>query len=444
VTEPRGFELWASPEPTIARIDATRTVDQLALTGHDRRDGDVALLAALGADASRTPILWERAAPDEPARIDLDWARRRLGLLAQSGLEPIVTLLHHGSGPRYTNLLDPAFPSLFADYADIVAREFPWVRRWTPINEPLTTARFAMLYGRWFPNLRDDRAFGRAMVHQTLAILKGFARIRAHVPEAQLVLTEDLQRFVPGDENARPYVEFLRDRMYLSIELVAGRVGPQHPQGRFLIERCGVRPAELAEIRSRAVIPDLVAFNHYPHSERYLFTNEAGTLADVPAVYVPGLEPPAAAALLSSAAQRLSLPLALGEVHVNAPAPERVRWLAQHIDDVNALRRTGVDIRAVGAWAAFGSCDWHSLLCTDAGVVEDGIYAFAGPLGVPQPTALSVAFATLAEKGQLADEGVRGWWERDDRFLEPDELVARSRRGEPEGDHIISRYRAPV
>jgi hypothetical protein len=39
---------------------------------------------------------------------------------------------------------------------------------------------------------------------------------------------------------------------------------------------------------------------------------------------------------------------------------------------------------------------------------------------------------------------VRGWWERDDRFLEPDELVARSTRGEPEGDHIISRYRAPV
>ncbi|MGD1067925.1 MAG: family 1 glycosylhydrolase, partial [Vulcanimicrobiaceae bacterium] len=199
--------------------------------------------------ASRTPILWERCAPDDPTRIDLQWAARRLTALRDAGVEPIVTLLHHGSGPTYTDLLDPRFPGLFADYAEAVARAFPWVRRWTPINEPLTTSRFSTLYGVWYPNLRDDRAFGRAMLHQTLAQQQAMARIRAIVPDAQLVLTEDLQRFTAADDDVRRYVDFLRERMYLSVELLAGRVDRTHPLHEFLREPCGLTNAELDAMR---------------------------------------------------------------------------------------------------------------------------------------------------------------------------------------------------
>ena len=432
--------MWASPEPTAARVDASRTVDQLALTGHDTRDGDVARLASLGVDASRTPVLWERAAPDDPADVDLTWATRRLGALAAAGVEPIVTLLHHGSGPRYTDLLDPAFPALFADYAETVARAAPWVRRWTPINEPLTTARFSTLYGVWYPNLRDDRAFGRALVHQTLAQQAAMARIRDVRADAEFVVTEDLQRFAAGDGGVRGYAAFLRERMYLSIELVAGRVDAHHPLASFLTDRCGVLPAELDALRAGAAVPDLVAFNHYPHSERYLFSRGEG-VGDVPSVYVAGEEPPRAAPLLRDAARRLRLPVGLGEVHVHGSATERVRWLAQHAHDAIALRDAGVDVRAVGVWAAFGMTDWHSLLRDDAGVAEDGIYTFAGPDAEPQPTALTGAVRELARTGTLRAPAEPGWWEADDRFISTGELLARRDRGEPEGDHLVARRR---
>jgi dTDP-4-dehydrorhamnose reductase len=432
----RGFEVWASPEPTIARVNATRIVDQLALTGHDRRDGDVARLASLGVDASRTPILWECSAPNDPTEIDLRWAARRLALLRNAGIEPIVTLLHHGSGPRYTDLLDPAFPDLFADYAEVVARAFPWIRRWTPINEPLTTARFSTLYGVWFPNLRDDHAFGRAMLHQTLAQQSAMARIRSVIPDAEFVLTEDLQRFTAGDPGVQAYVAFLRERTFLSVELVAGRVGASHPLSRFLIEHCGLLASELCAMEARATPPDLVAFNHYPHSERFLFTAPDGTVGDVPAVYVAGEAPPRVAPLLWAAAERLGVPLALGEVHVRGTGRERVRWLAQHVDDVKALRRAGIDLRGVGVWAAFGMTDWHSLLREDAGVVEDGVFTFAGAEGEPQSTALTAAVVELVRTGNIGGAAIRGWWERDDRFLELGELLARRNAGLPEGDHL--------
>jgi dTDP-4-dehydrorhamnose reductase len=438
------FEVWASPEPTVARVAAQVVRDQLALTGHDRRDGDVAQLASLGIDASRTPVLWERCAPDDPTRIDLRWARQRLEALREARIEPIVTLLHHGSGPRYTDLLDPAFPALFAGYAEAVARAFPWVRRWTPINEPLTTARFSTLYGVWYPNLRDDHAFGRAMVHQTLAILGACERIRAVIPQAQFVLTEDLQRFVAADAGVADYVGFLRERMYLSAELLAGRVDATHPLARFLVTGCGIHPGELAEIRARAIPPDLVAFNHYPHSERYVFSAPDDGIGDVPAVYVRDEPPPRAAPLLAAAAARLQLPLALGEVHVHAPAAERVRWLAQHVEDVRALRAQGIALRAVGVWAAFGMIDWHSLLREQAGVWEDGVFTFAGPDGTPQRTALADAVAALARTGTVNPGAAHGWWEREDRFLGLDELLAHAADGLPEGDHVVRARTGPT
>jgi dTDP-4-dehydrorhamnose reductase len=82
------------------------------------------------------------------------------------GIEPIAGLLHHGSGPIYTNLLDPRFPTLFARYAQRVAARYPWLTSFTPINEPLTTARFSCAYGHWYPHCRSMRDFLQALLIQ--------------------------------------------------------------------------------------------------------------------------------------------------------------------------------------------------------------------------------------------------------------------------------------
>jgi dTDP-4-dehydrorhamnose reductase len=122
-----------------------------------------------------------------------------------------------------------------------------------------------------------------------------------------------------------------------------------------------------------------------------------------------------------------------------------VRWLAQHVADVRALRAGGVDVRAVGVWAAFGMVDWHSLLRRREGVSEDGIYTFAGPAGTPQPTAVAGALRTLTATGTIDDGGVRGWWERDDRLRPLAELLALRAAGQPEGEHVrTAAANAPV
>ncbi len=423
------IEVWASPEPSIARLDAAAVRDQGRETGFRARFSDIDAIADLGVAATRFPLLWEHG--------DLDWAAPRLERLRERGVAPIVTLLHHGSGPFETNVLDPEFPERFAAYAERVARRFPWVRRWTPINEPLTTARFSTLYGVWFPNLRDDRAFGRAMVHQTRAQQLAMERIRRIVPDAAFILTDDLQRFTAADSGVEPYVGFLRERVFLSVELVAGRVDERHPLFAFLHAACGITAAEFARMRAQPTPPDIVAFDHYVHSERYVFTSPDGRTGDVPAVYVAGEPPPRCAPLLRAAWERLRLPLALGEVHIHAPADERVRWLAQHADDVAAVRAAAVDMRAIGAWAAFGLVDWHSLLRRREGIAEDGIFTFAGADGVPQRTAVADAVAALV-RGEPIAGAASGWWEREGRLRSPHELLALAEAGVAEGAHILA------
>jgi dTDP-4-dehydrorhamnose reductase len=380
------FEIWASPEPTVARIDAATYRDQLAETGHEAREGDIDLLGSLGVQGSRYPVLWEKTAPEGPARLRLDWASRRLERLRTVGIDPIVTLLHHGSGPPHTSLIDPEFPELFAEYAGAVAAAFPWVRRWTPINEPLTTARFATLYGHWYPGARDDASFGRAIAYEALAMLLGMEAIRRSIPDARFVVTEDLQSFRALDGRVEGFVAHKRERMYLSLELTMGRVVPGHALYDYLVQTCGVAASLLARIVAHARAPDLVGWNYYPNSERALDVDATGTIINVPAREQFEISP---RPLLRAAYARLGLPFGLSEVHVNAGAAGRVRWLEARAADLVALAAEGLPVRMLGAWAAFGLVDWDSLLTRRENYVEDGIFTFAGPEGRPQPTAVA-------------------------------------------------------
>jgi dTDP-4-dehydrorhamnose reductase len=397
------FEIWASPEPTVARLDAFTYRDQLAETGHDRRASDIDLLGSLGVAAARYPVLWEKTAPIEPTIADFSWARPRLERLAELGVDPIVTLLHHGSGPPRTSLLDPEFPELLAAYAGTVAKAFPWIRRWTPINEPLTTVRFSTLYGVWYPNLHeDDAAFGHALVHEALGMLLAMDAIRAHVPNAEFVITEDLQSFTARDPSVADFVEHKRRRSYLSIELVMGRVRPGHELYEYLVDVCGVAPATLDRIAVRAWPPDLVGWNYYPNSERALSRADDGTVLNEPArLYAPISPFP----LLRAAHERLGLPFGLSEVHVDGDERARVSWLNARCADLTALAAQGLPVRMLGVWAAFGMVDWASLLTARAGHVEDGIFTFAGPDGVPQETAVSRAVRELAARALPRERG---------------------------------------
>src|SRR5882724_3609056 len=180
------LELWAGVECTVNRV-GDRYSDQLERSGHDIRIKDLDRIAELGIRTMRYPILWERTAPGAMDDPEWSWSDERLEYLRRLLVKPIVGLVHHGSGPRYTNLLDPEFPEKLAYFAGAVARRYPWVSDYTPINEPLTTARFSCLYGHWYPHCRDPLMFSRALLTQCRAIILAMRAIREVNPMARLI-----------------------------------------------------------------------------------------------------------------------------------------------------------------------------------------------------------------------------------------------------------------
>jgi len=117
-------ELWGGVECTVNRVNDDY-FDQMERNGHAWRLEDLDLFASLGIKALRYPVLWERTAPDGIDNADWRWADERLNRLRELGIEPIVGFVHHGSGPRDTNLLDPAFPGRLAAYARALPSVIP-------------------------------------------------------------------------------------------------------------------------------------------------------------------------------------------------------------------------------------------------------------------------------------------------------------------------------
>ena len=419
------LELWGGVECTVVRIgDEFRS--QLHDTGHWSRMSDLDQMAELGIKAVRYPIVWETVAPEVPTELDFSWHDKRLERLRELGIRVIGGLVHHGSGPRYTSLLDPKFPKLLAGYAVKVAERYPWIDCWTPINEPLTTARFSCLYGHWYPHAHDIESMFLALVHECHGTALAMQAIRAVNPKAQLLVTEDLGKTFATDKLAYQ-ADHENERRWLSLDLLSGRVVPGHKFHNWLI-KSGATPEALDKLATGEAAPDIIGINHYLTSERFLDdrikrypeitpgSNGIDTYVDLEAVRIHALRNEVGPAKrLREAWERYRIPLAYSEVHHGCTREEQVRWLVDVWNACERERRRGADIRAVTLWSMFGTVDWRSLLTRTDGTYDVG--AFDTRSQPPRPTLVAKAAAALS-RGEKFDHpllDLPGWWKRPGR-----------------------------
>ncbi len=424
----RPLELWGGIECTVNRVH-DRYVDQIELSGHCSREIDLDLLADLGIKTVRYPVLWERVAPGDIRDARWDESDRALGRLRELGIRPIVGLVHHGSGPRHTNLLDHRFAPRLEEFARAVAERYPWIDAYTPINEPLTTARFSALYGFWYPHARDDRSFVRAFLNQCAGIRAAMSAIRDVNPAAKLIQTEDLGKTY-STPPLRYQADFDNHRRWLTYDLLTGRVTDTHRLWHFMIE-AGVDRAELISFADAPCPPDIIGINYYLTSERFLDHrvdlyprakrggNGRDAYADVEAVRVLPDGIAGHKGILGEAAARYDLPLAITEVHLGCTREQQLRWLNEAWTAAHDLRSAGVDIRAVTLWSLLGSYGWDALLTGESHTYESG--AFDLRAASPRPTALARMAGELSMTGTYSHPVIRGpgWWGTSGRVLYP-------------------------
>ncbi|MFN4040258.1 MAG: family 1 glycosylhydrolase [Brevundimonas sp.] len=417
------LELWGGHECTVNRVgDDWR--DQTVASGHHHRIDDLDRFADLGFTALRYPVLWERT-ETAPGVYDWTWADARLQRLRVLGVRPIIGLLHHGSGPAWTDLLDPAFATGLARFAGAAAQRYDWVRDWTPVNEPLTTARFAALYGHWHPHRSDEAGFLTALVHQLLAVRAAMGAIRQVRPDARLIQTEDFGR-TWGLGACEAQADYENRRRLLTWDLLTGRgAGGADLEAAF--EAAGLADA-VNDLSRLPCPPDLIGLNHYVTSDRVLDPDVSAypetlhggngrlAYADVEAVRVAETRDCGWTHALQGLWRRYGIPLAVTECHLGAGVADQRRWLAECWNAAQRAREAGIPVEAVTVWALLGSHDWDSLVTRWEGRYETGVFDVSG--GEPRKTPLADLVRRLAGGGGSATEG-DGWWRTADRLIYP-------------------------
>ncbi len=417
--DPSRMEVWGGAEYTCNRVGDSY-FDQMRLSGHWDRTSDFEQFAELGIQALRCGILWERH------ELDRSWEKSDayLHALRRSTMRPIAGLVHHGSGPEYTSLLDPGFARRLALYAGEVAARYPWIDAYTPVNEPNTTARFACRYGIWYPHHSSQRSYLRALVNQVQGIVLSMRAIRNVRSDAQLVQTDDLG-CVRSTPELAAISDLMDERRWLAFDLLCGTVDRSHPLYDYLRDG-GLSDHDIFWFSDNPCPPDIVGANYYVTSDRFLdhrvnlyscdeFSSE-GSFADIAAVRIRPEGIQGFASILREAHRRYQLPVALTEVHLGDSVEQQIRWVCQAWREASRVREAAVPCQAVTFWALLGSYFWNALVTTDNGHYEPGVFDLR--YGKPNPTELAKIVRQCAS-GDNPDHPFLcepGWWHRSNRI----------------------------
>lgn len=417
-------EIWGGVECSVVRIKDT-VHDQLIMNGHEDRIEDLDLFADLGIKKLRYPLLWEKYISQKEQFFELH--DKRLAKLRSLGITPIAGLLHHGSGPFDTDMLKPDFPELLAEFAFTIAKRFPFIEYYTPINEPLTTARFSGLYGIWYPHKKEDYDFVRMYLNEMKGIILAMERIRQVNPNAKLIQTEDIAR-VHSTKKLNYQANLENQRTWLTYDILTGRFKSGHPFWNYFLET-GILLEDLMFFEKNYCIPDICGFNYYVTSERLLDDNigeypnscvggnDFHDYADVEVVRVADHAPVGIETLLREAYNRYKLPVALTETHLACTREEQMRWFYEAYLAVCKLKAEGIDIRAITAWSLLGSFDWNTLLQLKGEYYETGIFDIRS--GLPRATAMVSFIKSLSHDSNSSFNdllSIPGWWKRNVRF----------------------------
>lgn len=353
-----GFVVATGIECSAPRIAGGVRLDELRKTGHwDRFDEDIALVAEFGIRHLRYGIPFHVVDHDPTAR-DWAWTDAAMAGLRRHGVEPIVDLLHFGVPDDVWGMGDLSLPDRFARYADAFARRYPWVRYYTPVNEPLVCAIFSGGLGMWNERRRDDASLVAAIDALSASQALGMEAIRQHRSDAVFIGSDACEAYAADEPAAEPLAAFLNERRFVAWELAYGRA--PSPAVVAWLGRHGMTDARLAWFE--AIGSDqgcIVGLDYYRGNEwRVRADGRTG-----PVRRRRGL-----ARLARDYHERLNLPFMLSETNIEGPMS--ARWLAEVWDDALRLRDEGLPIRGVCWYGFVDHVDWDSALTRDRGRVN--------------------------------------------------------------------------
>lgn len=366
-----------------------------------RMRDDVALMAELGLTSYRLSISWPRVRPDGGAvnQAGLDFYRRLVDELLAREIVPWVTLYHWDLPQALEDaggwpLRETAYR--FAEYADTVYGALgDRVPYWTTLNEPFCSALLGYGSGEHAPGRAEPEAAVAAAHHLLLAHGLGVQAIRARDPRATVGIILNFAPIAPldpddaADVDAARRIDGLQNRLFIE-PVLRGAYAPDVLAGLAPFGlTTHIRDGDL-EVAAAPV--DLLGVNYYlgntvsarpePPSpaSRVVTPSPPGSpwvgAEDVhfhPAgrpvtgqgweIYPEGLteiltwlhkEYPGVPLYVTENGAAFPDAVVGGAVH----DPDRIEYLARHLDAVFDAVDAGADVRGYFYWSLLDNFEW--------------------------------------------------------------------------------------
>ncbi len=155
-----------------------------------------------------------------PGKYDFSFADEVMAEIKRLGITPILDLLHFGVPDWLGNFQNPELPIHFAVYAEEVAKRYPWVRFYTPVNEIYVTARASAKDGLWNEQLKTDRGFVTAMKHLVAASIMATQAIAKHRPDVIIVQSESAEYIHEAKALQSKEIRLANQQRFISLDLL--------------------------------------------------------------------------------------------------------------------------------------------------------------------------------------------------------------------------------
>jgi beta-glucosidase/6-phospho-beta-glucosidase/beta-galactosidase len=359
--------------------------DVAETTGHvERWRADIDLVRETGVTELRYPIRWHRV---EAERGSFDWRAtdEALEYIRESGLRPIVDLLHHTSYPLWLDgFADPAFGPSFLRYVMAFAERYPWVPAYTLFNEPFTTFFLTGHEGIWEPHYRSLEGFV-SVANNVMPALTAASRLcRALLPDAQHVHVEVCEHHTAIEPGGNAVVDYANDRRFLLTDLFLGR--PIDESRPFVSDVRAAGGARLLALEPGSI--DVLGVDYYAHNQWAWDARGLGTTC--PPAPLPLAE------VIGQYWERYGLPCILGETNIRGYPSDRATWLKYTLEQCERARDAGVPVEGYCWFPFVDSCDWDSILSRcDSSVDPVGVYWLDEGLE-RRPSSMSAAYRLAA------------------------------------------------
>lgn len=153
-------------------------------------------------------------------KYDWTFADKVMNEIKRLEITPILDLMHFGVPDWIGNFQNAELPIHFANYAAAVAKRYPWVKFYTPVNEIYVTAKMSAKEGVWNEQLKSDTAFVTALKNITAASILATHQIANQRPDCVIVQSESAEYIHEAYLQKSPEITITNKLRFLALDLL--------------------------------------------------------------------------------------------------------------------------------------------------------------------------------------------------------------------------------